>query len=217
MRIGIQLPEVERDVRWHEYLAMARAAEAGGFDSIWLGDHLLYRYADGSTRGPWEVFTSLAAIAQATSRIKLGPLVAATAFHTPPMLAKMAATVDEISGGRLILGLGAGDGGRDAARFGYAVDRRVGRFEEAIQIVRGLLRTGRVDFEGRFYRARDAELRPRGPRPQGPPILVGTQLGPRISPPRWQAETSAGYGKNTSLKSGSAMRASSTVRSSPPA
>ena len=83
LRIGIQLPEVERDVRWPEYLAMARAAEAAGFDSIWLGDHLLYR-GDGRTeRGPWEAWTLLAALAAATERVTLGPLVACAAFHPP--------------------------------------------------------------------------------------------------------------------------------------
>src|SRR5436190_14530832 len=92
MRIGVQLPEVERVVRWPEYLAMARAAENVGFDTLWLGDHLLYRYGDGSSRGPWEVGTMLSAIAASTSRIRLGPLVASTAFHSPPMLAKLAAT-----------------------------------------------------------------------------------------------------------------------------
>src|SRR5918994_3768355 len=91
LRVGIQLPEVEREVRWPEYVAMARAAEDVGFDTIWLGDHLLYRYEDGSTRGPWEVWTLLAAIAASTSRIKLGPLVAATAFQAPAMLSNMAA------------------------------------------------------------------------------------------------------------------------------
>ena len=87
LRVGIQLPEVEREVRWPEYLAMARAAEDVGFDTLWLGDHLLYRYGDGSTRAPWEVWTMLSALAASTSRIRLGPLVAATAFHAPPMLA----------------------------------------------------------------------------------------------------------------------------------
>ena len=175
MRIGIQLPEVEREVRWPEYIAMAKAAEDTGFDTIWLGDHLLYRYADGSTRGPWEVWTSLAAIAQATSRIKIGPLVAATAFHTPPMLAKMAATVDEISGGRLILGLGAGWNDTEFAAFGFPFDHRVSRFEEAFTIIRTLLREGHIDFDGRYYQARDCELSPRGPRPAGPPLMIGSR------------------------------------------
>src|SRR5512146_2912326 len=101
LRVGVQLPEVEREVRWPEYVAMARRAEAIGFDTIWLGDHLLYRWPGRDPRGPWEAWTMLAAIAASTSRIRLGPLVAATAFHAPAMLAKMAATVDEVSGGRL--------------------------------------------------------------------------------------------------------------------
>jgi alkanesulfonate monooxygenase SsuD/methylene tetrahydromethanopterin reductase-like flavin-dependent oxidoreductase (luciferase family) len=178
LRIGVQLPEVEREVRWPEYLAMARAAEDTGFDTIWLGDHLLYRYSDGSTRGPWEVWTALAAIAQATTRIKLGPLVAATAFHTPPMLAKMAATVDEISGGRLILGLGAGWNDTEFRAFGFPFDHRISRFEEAFTIIRTLLREGEIDFDGTFYQARDCVLKP-APRPGGPPLMVGS-IGPRM-------------------------------------
>ena len=179
LRVGVQLPEVERVVRWPEYVAMARAAEDAGFDSLWLGDHLLYRYEDGSERGPWEVWTSLAAIAEATSRIKLGPLVAATAFHAPQMLAKMAATVDEISGGRFILGLGAGWNETEFRAFGFPFDHRVDRFEEAFTIIRTLLRDGAIDFDGKFYQARDAELLPRGPRPGGPPLMIGSK-GPRM-------------------------------------
>lgn len=178
LRVGIQLPEVEREVRWPEYIDMAKAAEDVGFDTIWLGDHLLYRYADGSTRGPWEVFTSLAAIAQATSTIKIGPLVAATAFHTPPMLAKMAATVDEISGGRLILGLGAGWNDVEFRAFGFPFDHRISRFEEAFTIIRTLLREGEIDFDGQFFQARECVLKP-APRPGGPPLMVGS-IGPRM-------------------------------------
>ncbi len=179
LRVGIQLPEVEREVRWPEYVAMARAAEEVGFDTIWLGDHLLYRYEDGSTRGPWEVWTLLSAIAASTSRIKLGPLVAATAFHAPAMLAKMAATVDEVSGGRLILGLGAGWNETEFKAFGFPFDHRISRFEEAFTIIRTLLREGRIDYDGRFFQARDCELLPLPPTPGGPPLMIGS-VGPRM-------------------------------------
>ncbi|HEX5451005.1 MAG TPA: LLM class flavin-dependent oxidoreductase [Candidatus Limnocylindrales bacterium] len=179
LRVGIQLPEVERIVRWPELVAMARRAEDAGFDSLWLGDHLLYRLPDGSSRGPWEVWTSLAAVAAATSRIRLGPLVAATAFHAPAMLAKLAATVDEISGGRLILGLGAGWNAVEFEAFGFPFDHRIDRFEEAFTVIRTLLREGAIDFDGRYVRARHAELLPPPGRPGGPPILIGS-TGPRM-------------------------------------
>ena len=179
LRVGIQLPEVERVVRWPELLAMARLAEDVGFDSLWLGDHLLYRFADGSSRGPWEAWTTLAGIAAATTKIRLGPLVASTAFHSPAMLAKLAATVDEISGGRLILGLGAGWNDVEFEAFGFPFDHRIDRFEEAFTVIRGLLRDGSIDFEGRYVQARHAELLPRPARPGGPPLLIGSS-GPRM-------------------------------------
>jgi alkanesulfonate monooxygenase SsuD/methylene tetrahydromethanopterin reductase-like flavin-dependent oxidoreductase (luciferase family) len=173
LRVGIQLPEVERVVRWSEIRAMARLAEDAGFDSLWLGDHLLYREEGRAARGPWEVWTSLAGLAEATSRIALGPLVASTSFHAPAMLAKQAATVDEISGGRLVLGLGAGWNQVEYEAFGFPFAHRVSRFEEAFHIVRRLLREGVCDFEGRYYSVRDCELLPR-PRPGGPPLLIGS-------------------------------------------
>ncbi len=181
MKVGVQLPEVERVVRWPELRDMARAAEDVGFDSIWVGDHLLYRRESGNV-GPWEVWTSLAGLAVATSRVEIGPLVAATSFHSPPMLAKMAATVDEISGGRLILGLGAGWNEPDYTAFGFPYDRRVSRFEEAFTIIRTLLRDGFIDFQGEFYTARDCELVPRGApdrHPHGPPLMIGS-TSPRM-------------------------------------
>src|SRR5262245_2693590 len=158
---------------------MARAAEDVGFDTLWLGDHLLYRYGDGSTRGPWEVWTMLSAIAASTSRIRLGPLVAAAGFHSPPMLAKLAATVDEISGGRLIVGLGAGWNETEFRAFGFPFDQRISRFEEAFTIIRTLLRDGAIDFDGRFYQARDCVLLPPPAREGGPPLMVGS-IGPRM-------------------------------------
>jgi len=179
LKVGIQLPEVEREVRWPELLDMIRAIEDLGFDSIWLGEHLLYRWPDRPPRGPWEAWTELAAIAAVTSRVEFGPLVACTNFHNPALLAKQAATIDEISGGRFILGLGAGWNEPEFRAFGLPFDHRVDRFEEAYAIIRGLLQDGAVDFEGRFYQARDCELLPRGPRSGGPPLMIGSN-GPRM-------------------------------------
>jgi alkanesulfonate monooxygenase SsuD/methylene tetrahydromethanopterin reductase-like flavin-dependent oxidoreductase (luciferase family) len=177
--VGIQLPEVEREVRWPELRAIACLAEQAGFDSIWTGDHLLYRFPSGETRGPWEAWTTLAGLAEATERVALGPLVAATAFHSPFMLAKLASTVDEISGGRLVLGLGAGWNETEFGALGAPFDHRVARFEEAFTIVRTLLAHGTIDFQGEFFEARDAELLPRPSRPGGPPLLIGSS-GPRM-------------------------------------
>jgi probable F420-dependent oxidoreductase len=174
VRIGIQLPEVERDVRWPEYLTMARAAEECGYDSIWLGDHLLYDDEPPPVRerGPWEAWTLLSALAAATERVTLGPLVACAAFHPPGVLAKMAATVDEVSRGRLVLGLGAGWNEREFAAFGLPFDRRVARFEEAFRIVRGMLAGERVTLRGRFHEADDVVLLPRPARRV--PLMVGS-------------------------------------------
>ncbi len=179
LAVGVQLPEVEREVRWPELRDIARTAEAVGFDSLWLGDHLLYRDDIHGIRGPWEAWSLLAALAEATERVEIGPLVAATSFHGPAMLAKKAATIDEISGGRLILGLGAGWNEVEYRAFGFPFDRRASRFEEAFTIIRTLLRDGEIDFAGEFYEARDCALAPRGPRPGGPPLMVGS-LGPRV-------------------------------------
>ena len=176
--MGVQLPEVERVVRWAELRQMARSAEAVGFDSLWVGDHLLYDRPDGIV-GPWEAWSTLAALAETTSRVEIGPLVAATSFHNPAMLAKKAATVDEISGGRLILGLGAGWNEGEYKAYGFPFDRRASRFEEAFTIIRTLLREGRIDFDGEFYQVRDCVLVPRGPRPEGPPLMIGS-IGKRI-------------------------------------
>lgn len=179
LKVGIQLPEVEWEARWPDLRAMAVRAEELGFDSLWTGDHLLYRRpGDTAARGPWEAWTLLAGLAAVTSRITLGPLVAATPFHAPAMLAKQAATVDEISGGRLVLGLGAGWNETEFTAFGFPFDRRISRFAEAFTIIRTLLRDGAIDFAGEFYTARDCELVPR-PRPGGPPLLIGS-TGPRM-------------------------------------
>lgn len=177
LAVGVQLPEIERPVRWPELRDMALAIEGLGFDSIWVGDHLLYHTPDGPD-GPWEAWSLLAALGAVTDRVLLGPLVAATSFHSPAMLAKKATTVDEISGGRLILGLGAGWNEAEYRAFGFPFDHRASRFEEAFTIIRTLLREGEIDFEGRYYTARDCQLVPRS-RPEGPPIMIGS-MGSRV-------------------------------------
>lgn len=177
MRIGVQLPEVEREVRFAEYAAMARAAEEVGFHSIWIGDHLLYGGDGRAERGPWEAWTLLAALAAVTERVELGPLVACTGFHPPGLIAKMAATVDEVSGGRFVLGLGAGWNEREYRAFGLPFHHRVSRFEESFAIVRGLLSGERVNLDGRFWQAEDAVLLPVPAR--RPKLMVGSN-GPRM-------------------------------------
>ena len=182
MKVGFQLPEVEWVARWAQLREMAQTAEAIGLDSVWVGDHLLYRGDGLPSRGPWEAWTTLAAIAASTERVLLGPLVAATSFHHPGMLAKQAATLDEISGGRLILGLGAGWNEAEYRAFGFPFDHRVSRFEEAFTIIRTLLTAGRCDFHGTYYDLADCELLPRGPRRahgEGPPLMVGS-MGERM-------------------------------------
>ncbi len=158
---------------------MAELAERIGLDSIWVGDHLLYRDDGKLPRGPWEAWSLLAALAAVTERVEIGPLVASTSFHAPAMLAKKAATIDEISGGRLILGLGAGWNRPDYDAFGFPYDHRVSRFEEAFTILRELLTTGHSDRSGTYYTVHRAELLPRGPRPEGPPLMVGS-IGERM-------------------------------------
>ncbi len=172
LRVGVQLPEAERVVRWPEYLAMARAAEEVGFESIWLGDHLLYRGDGREERGPLEVWTLLAALAAETSRVRLGPLVACASFHPPGLIAKMAATIDEVSRGRFVLGLGAGWNETEYRAFGLPYDHRVSRFEESFEIVRRMLAGERVTLAGRFWSADNLVLMP--PPERRIPLMIGS-------------------------------------------
>src|SRR5579884_3029286 len=186
LKIGLVLPTPAAQVMqttgragWPDLRAMAIRAEALGFASIWLADHLIYRFDGIPDDGPWECWSVLSALAAVTERVELGTLVACTGFRNPALLAKMAGAVDEISGGRLTLGLGAGWHEPEYRAFGFPFDHRIGRFAEAITIIHDLLREGRADFAGRYFEIRDCELRPRGPRAGGPPILVGGS-GPRL-------------------------------------
>lgn len=171
MKVGLFLP-VEHT--WTELRDQAQAAEALGYDSIWIMDHVLFRWPNRPASGASECWSLLSALAAITERVELGTLVLCTPFRNPALLAKMADAVEEISAGRLILGLGAGWHQPEFDAFGYPFDHRYSRFEEAFTIVTTLLREGKVDFGGRFHQAHDCELFRTGPRSSGPPILVGT-------------------------------------------
>lgn len=185
MKVGLYIPNGVGYMaggvdRWSDVLAMAQAAERTGFDSVWLADHMIFRFDDeDETQGRWEAWSTLAALAASTTRVEIGPLVCCMGFRNPALLAKMVDTVDEISGGRLTLGLGAGWHEPEFTSYGFPFDHRASRFEESFTIVHDLLRTGRADFSGAYVQAVDCELRPRGPRPQGPPIMIGT-IGERM-------------------------------------
>ena len=195
LKLGLLLPTwTTGSLRWSEVLDVARAAESAGFDALWVCDHLLLPSTNAELRaragatvhpdaiaepeGYLECFTVLAALAVAIPRLELGTLVACTSYRNPVLLAKIADTLDDLSDGRLVLGLGAGDSAGEHQTMGLPTDSPVSRFEEALQIVRGLLRDGQVDYAGRYYSAREARLVPRGPRRQGPPIMIGT-INPR--------------------------------------
>lgn len=179
MKIGLVLliaehKELRRAYSYQKTREIAQQAEEAGFDSLWLYDHMLYRGEDHPTIGIWECWTFLSALADATRHVELGTLVTCNSFRNPALLAKMAITLDEVSQGRLILGLGAGWNKPEFDAFGWPFDHRVDRFEEALQIIRPLLKEGKVDFIGKYYQARDCEIRPLGPCKGRPPLMVGS-------------------------------------------
>ncbi len=150
---------------------LALLTEHGGLDSIWVADHLLFGGTDTDVRGAWESMSMLGALAEATTRVELGPLVLCTPFRNPGLIAWMANTLDQISQGRFVLGLGAGWHEPEFRAFGFEFDRRVSVFADSLEVVVPLLREGKVSYRGGWARG-EAELRPPGVRPGGPPILI---------------------------------------------
>ncbi len=181
MKVGLILPMSDDDgtgtPAWPVILDLARRAEAGGADSVWVYDHLVFRLG-GAATGIHEAWTLLSAIAAVTEHVELGTLVLATSFRNPALLAKMATTLDAISGGRLILGVGCGWHEPEYTAFGYPFDHRVDRFAEAVEVLGPLLREGELTFAGTYYQAQDCVILPRGPRPRIP-LLVAAK-GPRM-------------------------------------
>lgn len=182
MKVGLMLPLGEDDglgrtLHWPELRALALAAESSGLDSIWAADHLVFHNGE-RVEGIHECWTLLAAIAALTERVEIGPLVLAVPFRNPAVTAKMAVELDAVSNGRLVLGLGCGWHEPEFDDFDVPFDHRVGRFEEALEIIVPMVREGRSSFAGRWHRA-NAEIKPRGPRAGGPPILIAGK-GPRM-------------------------------------
>jgi len=184
MKIGLVINHMENadtgaTPSYSEIRTIAQLAESAGLDSIWLFDHLLFRFESEPTAGIWECWTLLCALAEATGRVELGTLVLCNPFRNPALLAKMAHTLDEISDGRLLLGLGAGWHKPEFDAFGFPYDHRFGRFQEAVQIIKPLLQGETVDFSGEFYQVQECVISPPGPRPDGIPLLIGCR-GPRM-------------------------------------
>lgn len=201
LKVGLLLPNWTASMNGHtpraaEVVDIALLAEQVGFDTVWVADHFYYEpYTDfrvvgvelpeefdGIKNGAWECWTLVSAIASATSRVQIGTLVSNTGFRNPALLARIADTVDDLSDGRLILGLGAGDFVTEHRAYGYPFERRVGRFEEALSIILPLLRGETVSLDGEFYTMHEASLMPKAERAGGPEIMIGTLLGaPRMS------------------------------------
>jgi alkanesulfonate monooxygenase SsuD/methylene tetrahydromethanopterin reductase-like flavin-dependent oxidoreductase (luciferase family) len=183
MRIGVTLPLAEDDTEdgrsptFAETLGYAQHAEELGLDSIWVFDHLLFRSEGEPDEGIREAWTTLAALATVVPRVELGALVMCASFRNPGLMAKMAATLDDLSGGRLILGLGSGWHEPEYDAFGFPFDHRVGRFAEDLEITARLLRKERVSFDGRWRQLDDAVLIPAPER--AVPVLVAAK-GPRM-------------------------------------
>ena len=177
MKIGVVMPVAEDleqggALPYAKIRAIARATEAANFDSVWVFDHLIYRFPEQPEFGTWEAWTLMSALAEATERVQIGSIVLCMPFRNPAVLAKMAATLDDVSQGRLILGLGAGWHEPEFDAFGLPFDHRVDRFEEALNIIVPLLREGHVDWTGKYHQAPNSVIRPRGPSSRGPEILI---------------------------------------------
>ena len=187
MKIGMVLPMNNSDGEgasaWPRVRELATLAEAGGIDSLWVYDHLIFRFPDDPEDGIHEAWTLLTAVAAVTERAELGTVVLGTGFRPPALQAKMAATLDEIAGGRLILGLGTGWHEPEYQAFGYPFDHRAGRFEEALQIIVPLVHGERVTLHGQWHHVDDAVLIPPPPRPASRPgrmpILIAAK-GERV-------------------------------------
>ncbi len=167
--------EGQDGLTWERWQRMARAVEALGFVGLYRSDH--FTNATPPDKASLELWVSLTWLAGHTERIEFGPLVTPTSFRHPVFTARIAKDVDDLSGGRLTLGVGAGWQEREHQNFGFDlldVSRRLDRFEESLEVMARLRRSDEpADFEGQYYQLQGATLLPRPQRPGGPPLLIG--------------------------------------------
>jgi alkanesulfonate monooxygenase SsuD/methylene tetrahydromethanopterin reductase-like flavin-dependent oxidoreductase (luciferase family) len=179
MRIGMTVPLGYGDIEdgkaptFAETLDFSARAERAGLDSLWVFDHLIFKFPNEPDEGLQEAWTTLSALAPVVPRVELGALVMCSSFRNAGLMAKMAQTLDDLSGGRLILGLGCGWHEPEYATFGFPFDHLVGRFEEDLEVVRRLLDGETVDFDGQWSRYQGAKLLPAPARHT--PVLVAAK------------------------------------------
>lgn len=178
MSLGLMIPVREGAMggetpRFADLVAMATAARDAGFEAVWFGDHVTMGEGDAMS-GAWEAWTMMAGVAARVPGIHIGPLVTGAGFRNPGIVAKMAEAIDEICEGRFILGLGAGWNETEYRQLGLPFSYRASRLEEAVRIIRPLLREGAATYHGRFWRADGAVNRPRTPHGPDIPLLIGT-------------------------------------------
>jgi len=204
---GLVLPMFEQPVdgsapRWSEIAALASQAEAMGLDTVWTADEIVWRFPEWpGPRGWWECLAMTGAVAASTSSIQVGTWVLSALHRNPGMIASAAETLDEISGGRFVLGLGAGHHSGGADEFGYPAGKTVSRYAESLEIVVPMLRGETVTFEGEFHRAKGAEVLPHGPRPGRVPLMLGGHSPRTMTLAATHADTWSAFATTSSLPS----------------
>lgn len=178
LRIGVQLNTTQREFRWSEIRELARAVEVAGLDSVWTEDHIQYQDKSGRWIAPWDAWTILAGIATVTERVRIGTMVSPLSLRHPVLLARHAASVQEVSGGRLVLGIGLGHGEAEYRALGTNLEHRFGKFREAFEILLQALEEGAADHQGRYFTTEGFRLLPRPDDLARPALMIGSD-GPK--------------------------------------
>jgi alkanesulfonate monooxygenase SsuD/methylene tetrahydromethanopterin reductase-like flavin-dependent oxidoreductase (luciferase family) len=178
LRVGVQLNTTQREFRWAEIRDLARAVEDAGLDSIWTEDHIQYQDKARRWIAPWDAWTILAGLATVTDRVRIGTMVSPLSLRHPVLLARHVASVQEMSGGRLVLGIGLGHGEAEYRALGLSLEHRFGKFREAFEILRDALAKGTADHRGTHVSSEGFRLMPRPSDLRSPDLMIGSD-GPK--------------------------------------